>query len=372
MAGRVSLTLALVVLLLAAGCGSPQPGSPTGATPSDPTTTLSVTPTETQSGEGTGPAETTVTDATGTSTPGLNDGTNTRATPTPGVDTTSTTAPSNGQQSTWTVEIVRIIDGDTMEVRFDDGHTEDVRLLGVDTPEVHTENDPAEFEGIPENEEGRQWLRDWGHKASEFARAELEGETVTIETDDEADRRGSYGRLLVYLKHDGGVFNRQLLRQGYARLYESQFSDREMYEELEADAQAGDIGLWNFERSSATATPVPDGGSSQGLAIAEIHADASGSDHENLNGEYITFENTGQEAIDMGGWTVEDEANHAYTVPDGFTLAAGDQVTLYTGSGDDTQSSLYWGSESAVWNNDGDTIYVRDDSGTVVLERTYS
>ena len=173
----------------------------------------------------------------------------------------------SGQQSSWTVTVIRIVDGDTVEVRFDDGHTENVRLLGVDTPEVRAENDPSEFEGVPDTDDGREWLRDWGHRASEFARAELSGETVRIATDDEADRRGSYGRLLVYLTHDGDEFNEQLLRQGYARMYDSSFSKRATYSSLEADAQGGDVGLWGFEGSGSsertptpTRTPVPDGG----------------------------------------------------------------------------------------------------------------
>ena len=32
------------------------------------------------------------------------------------------------------VEITKVIDGDTMDVRFRDGSTDRVRLLGVDTP----------------------------------------------------------------------------------------------------------------------------------------------------------------------------------------------------------------------------------------------
>lgn len=60
---------------------------------------------------------------------------------------------------------------------------------------------------------------------------------MTIRTDPQADRRGSYGRLLVYLTHDGELFNRQLLRQGYARLYESEFSKRSSFADVEASAQ---------------------------------------------------------------------------------------------------------------------------------------
>lgn len=273
----------------------------------------------------------------------------------------------------WSVTVVRVIDGDTLEVKFPDGHTEDVRLLGIDTPEVHVENDPAEFEGIPDTSAGEDWLRDWGHKASEFARIEVGDEEVTIRTDPEADRRGSYGRLLVYVIDDGRDFNHLLIEQGYARLYESEFSKRDRYADTEDTAQTQDVGLWDYEGETSTPTPtLADGGGSASLEVAQIHADASGNDHENENDEYIVFENTGSSTLDMSGWTVQDEADHTYTVPDGFSLAAGEQVTLYTGSGTDTDHELYWGSDSAIWNNGGDTIIVNDDEGDRILTREYS
>lgn len=380
--------IAIAALLLAVGI-APASDTPAVDDPGSETATHTQTPTPTEAEP---PTETdTVTEGQAGDTPGdLATASPTRTTRPPAATATSTptasggsagTTPSNSGQSTWTVTVVRIIDGDTMEVRFEDGHTEDVRLLGVDTPEVHTENDPSEFEGVPDTDSGHEWLRDWGHRASEYARAELSGETVRIETDSAADRRGSYGRLLVYLTDDDGEFNQRLLRQGYARMYDSSFSKRATYLELEANAQDNDVGVWGFDGGSGasdqtptpTATPVPDGGTEHDqLAVSEIHADAAGNDHDNLNDEYIVFENTGDEALEMDGWRISDEADHTYTVPQGFTLDPGVEVTLYTGSGEDSETELYWGSERAVWNNNGDTIYVHDDEGTLVLERTYS
>ena len=37
------------------------------------------------------------------------------------------------------------------------------------------------------------------------------------------------------------------------------------------------------------------------LEVVAIHADAAGNDHENLNDEYIMFENTGGSALDLTG-----------------------------------------------------------------------
>ncbi|TKX69290.1 MBL fold metallo-hydrolase [Halorubrum sp. SP9] len=107
------------------------------------------------------------------------------------------------------------------------------------------------------------------------------------------------------------------------------------------------------------------------LAVADINADAEGSDRENLNNEYVVFENTGSEPLDMSGWTVADDADHTYTIPDGFTLGPGESVTLYTGSGTATDSELYWGSGSPIWNNDGDTVIVTTTEDDRVLEESY-
>ncbi|WP_255494161.1 lamin tail domain-containing protein [Halarchaeum sp. CBA1220] len=121
-----------------------------------------------------------------------------------------------------------------------------------------------------------------------------------------------------------------------------------------------------------TTTTVADGGTDpSALIAAQIHADAEGDESSNLNDEYVVFENTGETALDMGGWTVQDESGKTYTVPDEFVLDAGAQVTLHTGSGSDTDRDLYWGYGSAVWNNGGDTVIVTTDTGEVVIEETY-
>ena len=113
------------------------------------------------------------------------------------------------------------------------------------------------------------------------------------------------------------------------------------------------------------------GGGGASFSIPTIHEDASGNDGDNLNDEYVVFENGGSAAVDMTGWSVEDAAAHTYTFPDGFSLGAGSQVTLHTGSGSDTATDLYWGRGSPVWNNDGDTVSLYDNAATLVAERSY-
>lgn len=406
--GHRIATVSVVLLLIFAGCtgtGGNNPGTATTTTTTPSTTTTtevtttakptttsdqssttsSRTATKTTTPTTTSPIATTTTEtpttttartSTPTTTPTTT--TTTRSTTTQSSTTTSetttTTSDDTGPKSSYQVEVVRVIDGDTFEVEFQDGHTEDIRLLGVDTPEVHVENNPAEFEGIPTDQNGKDWLRDWGHKASEFARTQLAGKTITIKTDEQADRHGSYGRLLVYAYADSGgkSFNEQLIEQGYARMYESSFSKRTEFTSDEQHAQDNNVGLWNYEAPADGGNDDGSGDSSGSqLAVATIQADASGNDHENENGEYITLKNTGSSAVDLPGWSLKDTADHTYDFPDGFTLDAGATVTIYTGSGSDSASKLYWGSDAAVWNNGGDTIIVTNADGTVVLKKEY-
>ncbi|WP_129116481.1 DUF4350 domain-containing protein [Halegenticoccus tardaugens] len=106
------------------------------------------------------------------------------------------------------------------------------------------------------------------------------------------------------------------------------------------------------------------------LTIVEIHEDAEGDDWDNLDDEYVVFGNDGDSALDLTDWQVRDEAEKTYTFP-AFVLDAGAEVTLYTGEGEDTQTELYWDSGSPVWNNEGDTVYVSDADGTLVVEESY-
>ncbi|WP_148294564.1 thermonuclease family protein [Halarchaeum acidiphilum] len=88
--------------------------------------------------------------------------------------------------------------------------------------------------------------------------------------DQEADRRGSYGRLLVYAYTPNGAnFNRQMLEDGYARFYDSSFSNRSDFADAEQQAQLLSIGLWDFDETTQSTTtreesddvppPPPDG-----------------------------------------------------------------------------------------------------------------
>lgn len=140
--------------------------------------------------------------------------------------------------------VTGVVDGDTIDVRFANGTTDRVRLLGIDTPEVHVAVQPGEYEGVPDTEAGRACLRAAGENASTAVERRLAGEQVTIRLDPAADTRGSYGRLLGIVVHEDTSINHDLVESGHARLYDTEFTDRDRYAAAERDAMAAGRGLW--------------------------------------------------------------------------------------------------------------------------------
>lgn len=89
-------------------------------------------------------------------------------------------------------------------------------------------------------------------------------------------------------------------------------------------------------------TPSTDPGAT--LEVATVNADAEGDDRENLHDEYVVFENMGDDALDLPGWTVEDKAGWSYEFSSGFTLEAGEYSHLVGGTiaGSAATSTSLW------------------------------
>lgn len=139
--------------------------------------------------------------------------------------------------------VTRVVDGDTVEARID-GEVEDVRLIGVDTPETVKPGTPVQC---------------FGPRASDFSKRVLTGERVRLVFG--AERRDVYGRLLAYLYLPQGTFpvprhgkspqrerffNAVLVRRGLARTLTIPPNDRfaARFEAIELGAARAGRGLW--------------------------------------------------------------------------------------------------------------------------------
>ncbi len=102
-----------------------------------------------------------------------------------------------------------------------------------------------------------------------------------------------------------------------------------------------------------------------------VHADAPGNDHGNPNGEYAVIRSVESEDRPIGGWSLCDRANQCFRFPAGAVLRAGGQLVVHTGSGRADGSRYYMGRRQAVWNNNGDTATLYDETGAVVVVFDY-
>lgn len=112
--------------------------------------------------------------------------------------------------------------------------------------------------------------------------------------------------------------------------------------------------------SSDAATPA--------VKISYVYFDSPGSDTgstASLNTEYVRITNTTSTARSLTGWTLRDKTGYTYTFPT-FTLGARATVTVHTGKGTATSAHRYYNKTWYIWNNTGDTAYLRDSKGATV------
>lgn len=82
-----------------------------------------------------------------------------------------------------------------------------------------------------------------------------------------------------------------------------------------------------------------------------------------LNGEWVRLNNSSRTtSYNLKGYTIRDRSHHVYTFGR-FTLKPRASVTVHTGSGKNSSTNRYWGKSWYVWNNSGDTAYLRNSSG---------
>jgi len=79
--------------------------------------------------------------------------------------------------------------------------------------------------------------------------------------------------------------------------------------------------------------------------------------------EYVNIQNIGWSPVNMTGWYIRDDGPNRYDFPTNFTIPKKEIIRLWTKSGQNTTSDLYWGSAVEVWNDVNECAYLRDNSG---------
>lgn len=167
---------------------------------------------------------------------------------------TSTPDPSYYASDRNIVHVTRVIDGDTVEVQFESGESDKVRIIGVDTPEIFSPNQASEYGNITDLD----CLDKWGDAATKYARNILNNKDIKLVHDSKVQKRDYYDRLLAYIDVSGQDFGELLLKGGYARVYvEGESSRKNDYLQLERLAKSSRLGLWSCSVSVDTAIQPP-------------------------------------------------------------------------------------------------------------------
>jgi micrococcal nuclease len=129
--------------------------------------------------------------------------------------------------------VLKVVDGDTVDIVDDVRGRLRIRLLGVNTTETKK---PGYTVGC------------WGPQASEFAKSNLLGQRVAFVTDPSQGMYDRYGRTLAYLdKADGWDYSVEAARAGAAHSYVYHGHPSARADEIgaaEQEAKTAGRGLW--------------------------------------------------------------------------------------------------------------------------------
>jgi len=245
-------------------------------------------------------------------------------------------------------KVTGVIDGDTIKIESPkNGKTLTVRLLHINTAE-----------------KGEKCYKEAKEKLQEL----VENKTIWLERDMQGTDKYNRSLRYVFLSHNTdpqnyeNFVNLMIVKEGLATMLiiEPNMKYKLLFEKALKKAENSEGCL--FKKSSFYGC----------FSIEEFHYNAEGDDCENANDEYVIIKNACED-IDMNGFTIKDSARHVYTFKK-FILKSQESFTLHSGSGQDNKTDIYWNNKGAcpiVWNNDGDSLFLRDSNEFLVLYYSY-
>ncbi len=245
---------------------------------------------------------------------------------------TTTTAAAGSVE----VEVVRVIDGDSVEFRLESGQIE-ARLLGVNAPELFNDSDEKTCNG--------------GFAKSALEQTLRSGTVALVGS--ELDR---FGRVLVEVLVDGVSVQETMIASGWA-LATGEDRDRR---ELMAEAADSNQGIFGPSCGFAQTDQ---------LLVSDVQADAPGNDRFNLAEEWVELHNSSDSAFDLAGWVLRDETTGHRFELGGSVMAPGEKLKVRSGSRSDSGSSsgtdVFLDESFPVWSNDHETVLLIDPKGVV-------
>jgi len=215
--------------------------------------------------------------------------------------------------------VERIVDGDTAIIN---GNS--TRFLGINTPE-----------------KGEKYYQE----AKDFLGSLILNKTVELEYG--KDKIDLYGRKLAYIILDGKNVNVEQVRNGFANIF---VYDKDRYtNDLE--------NAWNECITN-------------GKNLCEKSKDKCADCIElkelDIGTQEIIFYNNCNFECDSTNWDIKDEGRKKLNFGK-FILEGNKELKVVVGDGTNSEEELFWRGEEYVWTSTGDTLFLRDDIGDLVL-----
>ncbi len=206
---------------------------------------------------------------------------------------------------------------------------EHVRLLGINTPE-----------------RGERYY----DKAKNFLENEILNKSVKLEYGKE--KKDLYNRTLAYVFLDSENVNLKLVEEGFANFYFP--SGKDVYYD-------------NFYESWEKCIE-----SNKNLCGKSTNFCGSCIGLTNLDYETqeLVLQNRCDVSCDLTSWEIKDEGRKKFIFPN-FSLNPNSEVSVIVGNETNTNEKLFWDRKDYVWTKAGDTLFLRDKEGKLVLWYSY-
>ncbi len=223
------------------------------------------------------------------------------------------------------IYVKRVIDGDTIVAG-----NQTIRMLGMNTPE-----------------KGEKYYSE----AKEFLENKILGEKISLVFGKEKTDR--YGRTLAYVFLNGKNINLELVENGFANYYFPSGKNKNYLDFKDA---------WNECIEKEINLCEPSENKCGGCVVLE---------ELNLGSQEMIFYNQCDFSCDLTNWEIKDEGRKKFVFPK-FVLDSKKEITVKV-SEEKVENTrvLTWERKTYVWTKTGDTLFLRDSDGKLVLWKGY-
>jgi len=221
------------------------------------------------------------------------------------------------------VIVERVIDGDTVVV-----NDSSIRLLGINSPE-----------------KGKEYY----NEAKEFLEEAVLNKNAVLKFGKE--KYDKYNRTLAYVFVGNKNLNLELVKNGFANFYFPSGKDI-YYNDFKKAWEECEINLCEMSEEECADC----------IKLKEF-------DYEN---EIVVFYNKCDFDCELTEWEIKDEGRKSFVFPK-FVLGKEESVKVIVLEEEkaNSESEIFWIRKDYVWTDSGDTLFLRDGEGKLVLWRAY-